>query len=107
MCPHLQPTLPLSPSSPAQGLLQREKREEGRLGRGEGIKKEVIDARCHCKQNGKYNLAFSLCGDNGARNEGDTGMNKQPGLLSVRNALVRCGAQVREGRGGHEARELN
>lgn len=38
----------------------------GRLGRGEEIKKEVIDARCHCKQNGKYNLAFSLCGDNGA-----------------------------------------
>lgn len=39
------------------------------MGRGEEIKKkkgEVIDARCHCKQNGKYNLAFSLCGDNGA-----------------------------------------
>lgn len=29
---------------------------------------------------------------------GDTGVNKQPGLLSVRSALVRCGAQVREGR---------
>ncbi len=26
----------------------------------------MIDAPCHCKQNGKYNLAFSLCGDNGA-----------------------------------------
>lgn len=29
---------------------------------------------------------------------GDTGVNKQPGLLSVRSTLVRCGAQVREGR---------
>lgn len=50
----------------------------------------------------------------GETHKGDTGMNKQPGLLSVRNALVRCGAQVREGReerndgkGEHEARELN
>lgn len=29
---------------------------------------------------------------------GDTGVNKQPGLLSVRSALARWGAQVREER---------
>lgn len=46
----------------------------------------------------------------GQTHEGDTGMNKQSGLLSVRNALVRWGAQVREGSGvggAHEAGELN
>lgn len=43
--------------------------EEKQGGERRGNKKkkqEVIDAPCHCKQNGKYNLAFSLCGDNGA-----------------------------------------
>lgn len=56
----------------------------GRLGRGEEIKKkEVIDARCHGKQNGKYNLAFSLCGDNGA-NAGWRHRREQTAWLVIR-----------------------
>lgn len=40
------------------------------------------------------------------------GSNKQPGLLSVRSALVKSGAQVKKGEerneeGKHGARELN
>lgn len=74
LCP--PPSLSLSP--PAHPTSQPfiscsrgkgKKKEVVRGGsRGEEIKKkrEVIDAPCHCKQNGKYNLAFSLCGDNGA-----------------------------------------
>lgn len=54
--PHLRPTLPFN------ALVV--------CGKGARVCVEkkgwVIDARCHCKQNGKYNLAFSLCGDNGA-----------------------------------------
>lgn len=38
----------------------------------------------------------------GRTRAGNTGANKQPGLLSVRGALVRCGAQVREGEKGNE-----
>lgn len=48
--------------------------------RGNKKKREVIDAPCHCKQNGKYNLAFSLCGDNGA----NTHRLKQTGRLVIR-----------------------
>lgn len=52
----------------------------------------------------------------GRTRAGNTGSNKQPGLLSVRSALVRSGAQVGEGEeerneerveGQRKASELN
>lgn len=44
----------------------------------------------------------------GRTRTGNVGMNKQPGLLSVRSALAQSGAQVREGvEEQHGAGELN
>lgn len=41
----------------------------------------MIDASCHCKQNGKYNLAFSLCADNGANTLGQHKLKQTAGLV--------------------------
>lgn len=60
LCPPRHPHFWAHPTSQPLGAAAEAE------GREEEIKKEVIDAPCHCKQNGKYNLAFSLCRDNGA-----------------------------------------
>lgn len=63
---HLRPTPPLNLPSPAQGAAAggntKKKKKKG----------ELIDVPCHRKQNGKYNLAFSLCADNGANTRAQT-----------------------------------
>lgn len=41
----------------------------------------MIDASCHCKQNGKYNLAFSLCADNGANTLRQHKLKQTAGLV--------------------------
>lgn len=38
----------------------------------------------------------------GRTRAGNISLNKQPGLLSISSALVRCGAQVTEGEEGNE-----
>lgn len=65
---------------------------------GKKIPTEVIDAMCHCKQNGKYNLAFSLCRDNGANS-----VSKQRRLVIRQEcfAAIESGGEG-EGRGRSE-----
>lgn len=71
---------------------------------GTKYKREVIDAQCHCKQNGKYNLVFSLCGDNGA-NTRQRRRHEQTAWLVIRQECLGtmwnagCG-----GVGGHTTR---
>lgn len=61
----------------------------------------MIDARCHGKQNGKYNLAFSWCGDNGANACWRHG-REQTARLVIRQE--RFGATGRAGEGGAEGK---
>lgn len=71
--PHLS-TSPAAPEEEREELKKKEKKKRRK-------KREVIDVPCHCKQNGKYNLAFSLCGDNGANTRRQHGLKQTAGLV--------------------------
>lgn len=88
---HLRSTAPLNLSFSCFGR----GRKEGNLKkkRGRWLMPCVI-----AKQNGKYNLVFSLCGDNGRKHaQAMQAQTNCRGLLSVRSALEWRGVQVREG----------